>query len=71
MREIAASLPRETSDRKGPSTSLRNGTEPPAGRDALEDNEGLSVKPRTACALIYANLFDDESEEIIPRVLRP
>jgi hypothetical protein len=29
-----------------------------------------TVKPRTSRALIYANLFDGEGEEIIPRALR-
>ena len=35
------------------------------------DNNVLSLRSRTPCALIYKNLFDDEGEEIIPRAWRP
>jgi hypothetical protein len=33
-----------------------------------EDNSILSLRSRTPRVLIYANLFHDEGEEIIPRM---
>jgi hypothetical protein len=52
--------------------SVRSGTEIHSILEAFLGNNGVvSLKLRPAPALIYANLFDDEGEEIIPLAWRP
>jgi hypothetical protein len=71
MREIAASPLRETLERNVLPTSMRSGTNIQPIEVLWGDNNVLSLRSRTPCALIYKNLFDDEGEEIIPRAWRP
>jgi hypothetical protein len=69
MGKITASLP----ERSSTEASFHADTELDK-REPVEviwkDNNLLSLRSRTSRALIYANPFDDEGEEIIPRVRR-
>ena len=71
MREIAASLPTETSEKNVlPRLWGARLTSSPV-EVLCGDNDVLSLRSRTSHTLIYPNRLDDEGEEIIPRAWRP
>ena len=67
MREIAASAPRETSERKVLPRRDKPGVTACRSKCSVEGRDYLSLSFRSPRALIYANLFDDEGKEIIIR----